>query len=383
MSILDAVIRCIAMNRLVSRLLANSASTGRATEQPERVWLIRHRLSVSSGITINVLMQEAGTMRVTHRYFSNDSVQKLKHLLWPLASVLLLGGCASFQLNENTLDLGGTVDTLVRRQILLNLSRFVENHYAIPAQVNILAGADTTTNSLSASYSDPFSKAITVTNTVASAATTTTTNTNSALRNPKTLTPSATDSWTQTWSLNTITDPDQMRRVRALYRFAVGATIDKADCPKARAKDKTRNGAGTGCLTLQKEYPTPMKLAGSDPGKMAFFPDPTFLVRPGCVLCAPDESKLATPATAVTKEQLVKNDNLTRDWLNWEIVGGPPRLPHSSNEKFLGQYGNVLLWTNDPDQFSQFMMFVLEATSQAAVSGGGGGTKSNSNGSVL
>jgi hypothetical protein len=56
------------------------------------------------------------------------------------------------------------------------------------------------------------------------------TRTSSGLANPFTLTPSATNQATQSWSLTTDTDSDQERRLRALYRYATEAIDWKILC---------------------------------------------------------------------------------------------------------------------------------------------------------
>ena len=68
---------------------------------------------------------------------------------------LAVGGCVSTQLNYNALDLAGTVDQLVARQVIYNVVKFVENPEAIPSLVSLPAGSATTTNIIGASWNDP------------------------------------------------------------------------------------------------------------------------------------------------------------------------------------------------------------------------------------
>lgn len=292
---------------------------------------------------------------------------------WAISIVALIaGGCASTQLNSNALDLAGTVDKLVQNQILYNLSKFIVTPDAIPTQVNIPSGAVTTTNTLTASYSDPFSKAVAVANTVTG---TTPAHAKTTTSASQTVTPGATDTWTQTWSLNTITDPDQVRRVRALYRFALGYTGSSAD-----SNCGTKTSLYRFCF--EDEYPLVRKLTTGQ--TTAFFVDPTYLTKPGCILCARDPATFLSPAT-VKEGDLIRNENLTQGWLNWEpIEGGQPRYEHNRAEDYLGTYGGFHLWVRDREAMSQFVMFILEATSMSSsLGGGGGGSKTNNNGSIL
>ena len=78
-----------------------------------------------------------------------------------LSTVLfLISGCASTQLNHNTMDLASTTDDLLQRQVLHNLERFIDSDAAIPAQIVITSGAASTTNSLTPSISAPFANSV-------------------------------------------------------------------------------------------------------------------------------------------------------------------------------------------------------------------------------
>jgi hypothetical protein len=128
-----------------------------------------------------------------------------------------LAGCASAQVNYNTLDLASTVDGLVTKQVLDNLSKIIDNPLAIPAQVDIAAGSATTINSITPSLSDPYTKAVTTTSTfasaVAAATTNTTTNTTTRASSPQSASLGVSDSWQQNWTIAPITGSG------ALYRY--------------------------------------------------------------------------------------------------------------------------------------------------------------------
>jgi hypothetical protein len=132
-----------------------------------------------------------------------------------------LSGCASSQLNYNTLDLASTTDSLLTRQILHNFSNFLDRAVAIPAQMVISSGTATTSNSVTPTLSTPLDAGVTTTTTLLRAATTTTTNTLTAQTANKTAGLSASDSWNQSWAYAPVTDPDRLKRLQALYRYAV------------------------------------------------------------------------------------------------------------------------------------------------------------------
>lgn len=124
-------------------------------------------------------------------------------------------GCASTQLNYNALDLAGTVDDLITKQIVHNLGKFVFSPTAIPTQVSIASGSVTTTGQVSASLNTPLNKSLTATTQIASSITQISTGVLAA----STIMPTANDQWSQNWGLSPITDADQMRRLSALYRY--------------------------------------------------------------------------------------------------------------------------------------------------------------------
>ena len=80
-----------------------------------------------------------------------------------------LSGCASAELNYNTLDLASTTDDLMTQQVFHNLSNFIDSDLAYPTQLVINSGTATTSNTLSATYTDPLSAAFQTTSTVAAA----------------------------------------------------------------------------------------------------------------------------------------------------------------------------------------------------------------------
>src|SRR6516165_11196870 len=108
-----------------------------------------------------------------------------------LVVVFLVSGCASTQLNYNTLELGATADKLLAQQVLHNIEKFIDSETAIPAQITITSGTASTTNSLSPSLSSPLDNAVQTTIAAAKSVQTT--------RPAATASLSGSDTWAQNW----------------------------------------------------------------------------------------------------------------------------------------------------------------------------------------
>jgi hypothetical protein len=65
-----------------------------------------------------------------------------------LAVAFQLAGCASAELNSNTLDLASTTDDLLTQQVFYNLSNFIDSDRAYPAQAVVSSGTATTSDTL-------------------------------------------------------------------------------------------------------------------------------------------------------------------------------------------------------------------------------------------
>ena len=73
--------------------------------------------------------------------------------------LFVLTGCASSQLNYNTLELASTVGNLQTGQVLSNLSLFMDNPAALPAHIDLSAGTASTTYSVNPTITTPLSAA--------------------------------------------------------------------------------------------------------------------------------------------------------------------------------------------------------------------------------
>jgi hypothetical protein len=298
---------------------------------------------------------------------------------------LLLCGCASAQLNYNTLDLASSTENLVTRQVLYNFANFLDNPAAIPAQVTISSGSATTSNSVTPTLTAPISTGVTTARLFATAPTRTVTD---ALTSNM-LSVNASDSWNQSWAFAPITDPERMKRLQALYRYVVDWS-DKGDSggkdfvnnfPRIQRTisysrpiclygidDKKKkpvelgvktNGAvdqtATVCATAvgtgagASRGATTESFAGQED-------DPYYLRNQDCIVCGGKEGKHI-------------NKNLAGPWLHWRDLTGPnldtARLPQPGDIS-LGRAGHYEFFasTMGAQKFVNFTVATLAAMSQ-------------------
>ena len=134
---------------------------------------------------------------------------------------LLFSGCASTQLNYNTLDIASSIDALIVQQVVQNIVKAYINEYAIPSQISVVSGNIQTTNSINPSVSFPFSSNITSAFGNGLAAQNNLGSVVSNLNAPST-TIGSNNSWQQSYVVLPLTDADTLRRLNYLYRYAAG-----------------------------------------------------------------------------------------------------------------------------------------------------------------
>jgi len=316
----------------------------------------------------------------------------MRQLIWGCVLATQVAGCASKQLNYNTLDLASTVDSLETKQVLDNLSKIIDNPLAIPAQVDLAAGSATTSNSITPNISDPYTKAVTTTSTLASAAaatvTNTTTNTTTKASSPQSIGLNVSDTWQQNWTIAPITGSDDLRRLRALYRYEFSGDTHalKAEYPliKQTRTATIKMPAGSVECPLGKIWSEKdKKYVDSNGDCSESVPiqanDPSFLELPGCVLCSrPSTHKLYTYDTLPKTDirDLYVNPQIPTDWLYWKNLPGAlnnheRELPPDAVS--LGIYGHHELFVRagDESKLSEFTMFIREATGSGSSAGGG------------
>jgi hypothetical protein len=169
---------------------------------------------------------------------------KITVLIAALAAGLLLG-CAAPLLNSNTIELASTVDSLIIQQVIYNLVKIKQNQFALPAQVQIPNGQVTTSLMATSNVVAALNPLATTTAQVAStgAAASTLTGVQTHTLSGDTATVGATVTGMQDWIVDTVLDPEQLRRLRLLYQYALGQIL---------------------AIDLLCEYPIPQKSDNSD-----------------------------------------------------------------------------------------------------------------------
>lgn len=157
----------------------------------------------------------------------------------------LLLGCASTQLTYNTLDVGGSIESIYRRQTLLNLSKTIDDNWALPSQFEIAAGTVQTSNSVTPNVTFPVSTAVARNG---SAVVT------SLTRAGAGMTVAANDGWQQSWTVAPVTETVQLRQLRAIYRKVLG----KDDPEYKRALQKFYPHAREGWIYWTSEPGSPV-----------------------------------------------------------------------------------------------------------------------------
>jgi hypothetical protein len=328
-----------------------------------------------------------------------------------LILLVALSGCASAELNHNTLDIASNSDNLLTRQTIYNLSNFLDSNVALPAQIVVSSGTATTADTATAGVTTPLNQAITnlaqSAKTISSNSSTVLTGSKSSVTAAVGFSTTAQDVSTQNYSFQMITDPYQLWRLKALYRLAVegdkyegtfvkeypkiykSVTQQRTACLHDRTKsNSTVYGTGTttdpasglpsqfqSCVT---QYGTGSN-AGTGGATMGGGTDSTsilvldehFLTGPTCIVCERRNAGKTTYAA---------NERLKGRWLHWRgLPGATPPGPdtYRDGDIFVGRSGHYELYVDPkhPEKFADFTIFVLAASTQAdsAVTGGSGG----------
>lgn len=256
----------------------------------------------------------------------------------------LVTGCTA-QLTSNTLDMQESYRGLFTKQILYNIGQAMdEKSTFFPSQFLIGTGSAETSNSIAPSIGIPL-PTTTVTNTLASAVgavtTNTLTNTSQTAFSNATLGVTLTDAWKYTWGVTNRTDPDELRRLRALYLYAAGATPDTCrddEGQEIRGQDN--------CFVQQY-----VMQGGRQSVNQAF------VDQPGCVLCA----RKLRPG-----EKPVDNSIQTNLQINKRLRPGFVTKRPTPGFHAFASYGSTRFYVADEggdEAFADFMLFILEAMS--------------------
>ena len=327
------------------------------------------------------------------------------------AACLFLFGCASTQLDFNTLDLASTIDDLVNGQVVYNLGKFAADPHSNPTQVAISSGSVSTTNQ--ADYQSLCSEYPLIV-------------TQGAL--PTTNVQSDTGAWNAAATANTA---DAYRAYLRSYPYPYGFHVDAArelirvltqpdpkaspnenlawekslarDDPSAYSdylkgtytdgyhyKNKALELLGiaiqvAGAKASQPASPGQSVTVVSTPsgGMTVTTMDAQFLREPGCVICSRKANagninvdragkRYYCPAPGVAASDLYINSRLKNDWLRvWPADASGPEV---SEATYIGRYSDLKLYTTNPEHYRQFVLFVLEATNQGSAAGQSGKT---------
>jgi hypothetical protein len=327
----------------------------------------------------------------------------MKRTIALTAALLFLTGCASTELNYNTIDLASTTNSLVTRQVLHNLAEFIDSDMAYPSQLVINSGTASTSDTLSASLTEPYTAAVTKVATLAATASTNPstvmTGQTQSVRASQSLGLNGTDVRSQNWSYAPVTDSFKAWRLKALYRYVVDgdeaklrrdyALINKAithsrnQCLRDALKNdasvyaEAKNGSDVlfkSCVTSYGGGQTgPSMTYGSD-SFSTMVPDSYYLRGPGCVLCrVPGERKLHV------------NSRLKGQWLHWRSLPGASGArsdTYVSGDQPIGSAGHYELFVDarQQDRLPDFAIFVLAAATQGDSGGSAGGTSAGASG---
>jgi hypothetical protein len=325
-----------------------------------------------------------------------------------ISFVVALAGCASTQLNYNTLELASTVGDIQTKQVLFNLSLLLDNPGAIPTHVDISSGTATTTSSVSPTFGMPMNSAVSVVDTVAKVAsaapsTTSTSQITSSLAS-NTATVQLQDQWVQNWAYDPVVAGDELRRLRSLYKYALGLIDDQRliDEYPLLTKQLTINyapGSSMGSIHNDPLYCPNIGLLtngstediarSSQSGALTAaecntvqinvqIPDEHFMREPSCIICL-GRHEIYTRRSRPRINQRLRQ--LHGGWLLTEADDIPQEA------KYLGIYAHHSLYVRrlDLEKLSEFTLFILTATAQSATvaasstQGGAGGAKSKAN----
>jgi hypothetical protein len=236
----------------------------------------------------------------------SSSSRRRQGCCWLLATFLgsttVLFGCSTTLVNDNTFDVSTTAEDLTTRQIVFNLVRTRENQFTLPSQVQIPQGSVAATSSISPTITTPITPTIATT---VAATNTSLSNTNAVTRSGFSPTVTGTASNTDSWTVDLLQDPEQLRRLRLLYQYGAGQ-INAADLTckypipeKASEKQQTASQPSSSSTQPNAKKRRYVRVVGK-PGSIEAYigcrhpnvvlvgedPDPAFLNFPDCIICA-------------------------------------------------------------------------------------------------
>ena len=226
------------------------------------------------------------------------------------STALGLSACVNTQLNGNTTEYISNLNSIYTKDVLHNLSKFIDNPSAIPSHVTFNAGTSQITNTINPSISFPLSAQIA--NSTAKALTSATLTTGTTLSGAGAGI-SDTNITEENYQFVPLTDANTLRNFQIIYRHAVHGTPI------------------TGNYVVPRVF-----IAGK------FYHDPYLLQEPHCVLCAKEQGIFK-----MQDQQTYVNNKLKARWLLWDVSDDT-----DGNLIDLGHFGNHELFMNKSDYYA-------------------------------
>jgi hypothetical protein len=211
---------------------------------------------------------------------------------------IALAGCAHTQLNSNTLDVAGTIESLYREQALTNLSRLIDDPNNIPSQVDISSGSVQTQDSITPSLNLPLGNQIVRNGSTLVIQT--------IQENVRALMLGVSGSWTQSWSITPVTDTNALSRLRAVYRYAINDYYQENGGLNRRCNDDNDSvndeKLKQECAEQQLKNTYNLNIIATNNGMVV---DASRVIEPQCVICLDREQILKTQEQKNNDEKII------------------------------------------------------------------------------
>lgn len=276
---------------------------------------------------------------------------------WPFAKGVLgvaisywLSGCAGTQVSMTSLEMAEQVARIREVQVLRNISAAISDHDSVPSQIllgtgqaNVAAGAATTVKLPHFDFS----------------------------QNGREVDITGTNTWTAQWQFESVTNADDLRRLRNLY--ALVSSDDKQWYMLQAYFDRHPEARDPFADAEENESPP----LGYGPGKVINWHQAVAAMKRGdSIGCKLFQENRSAPSVR-DAVSAAKGDNKQfpfRRWLYWRHPGSPGWLPNKPDLQVqpLGRYGEWELGVTSRPCFDDFVILVQGATPAAEKAGAAG-----------
>jgi hypothetical protein len=343
---------------------------------------------------------------------------------------VIISGCASTQLNYNTLDLAESVSDIQTKQVLHNLSLFLDDPSALPTHIDLTSGTAQTSNVIQPTVTYPLGASWVNQAVGALGKNAGLTQEIQSTRAGPGLSLEGQNTQQQNWNYQPIIDGEELLRLRALYRYAIGVEVmpftfpsensstvpcyalpecqsysgeylkrdypivrksvtttysnlkpdDSIYCPNIGVKSWVVPTSKQG---QQPQPPVPQEASCSTMSTTVQTPDENTLHYPNCILCLKKGKYFGAFVSrggsdrnreTILSSQLEVNHLLRKlrgenghRWLRYVGDKFPVGYDPTTDE-YLGYYEGHLLFVarNERWKLSEFTLFVLTATAQSS-----------------